>query len=149
MNTRRKIIAGCAATIALAAGGVTAGAVTAAATPRAAVVHTIRFVAHRTGSHQFTQQTSAATETDRRNGKIVGYDMLRFHFTKSSGVVNGAVVLQRGLIYFRVPLNSSGPVFTGPLTGGAVAFRGVKGTITARPRNSADTVTAITIRYHF
>jgi hypothetical protein len=148
MDTRLKIIASCAAAVTIA-GGVTAGTVAAGAAPAAPAVHTIRLVAHLTGSHQYNRHAVATTEVDRRAGKIVGYNILHEHFTKTGGLITGAVVRQRGLIYFRIPLTAkSGPVFTGTLTGGANAFKGVRGTITARNLNNAGTKTKVIINYH-
>jgi hypothetical protein len=147
MQTRHKIIASCAAAVTIA-GGITAGTVAADASPATPVVHTIHFVAHTTGNHQFNRSNAAATETDRRDGKIVGYDILREHFGKTHGLINGAVVLQRGLIYLRIPVTSNSPVFTGEITGGANAFKGVRGTVTAKNLNSAGNRTRVIIKYH-
>lgn len=145
MNAGRKIIVGCAAT-AVVVGG-TVGGVDAFATSAAPAIHTIRLTAKQTGSHQFNRHTVVATEVDRRHGKVVGYDILHEHITRTGGVITGAVVLQPGLIYFRIPLSSS-HVLVGKVTGGADAFKGVSGTIAAKPLNNSGTKVAVTIKYH-
>jgi hypothetical protein len=147
MNARRTLVAGGLAAVAVA-GGAAVASIAASASTAVPVVHTIRLVAHQTGTHQFTRHTAAATEVDRRQGKVVGYDILHEQFNQTSGLITGAVVLQRGLLYFRLPF-SNGPVLIGKITGGADAFKGVRGTITAKPLNNAGTRTAVTIRYHY
>lgn len=146
MDTRHKVIASCTAALAVA-GGVTAGTVAAAATPTAATVHTIRFISRQTASHRLNPHTALAAGTDRRAGKIVGYDVLHEHFTQTSGQINGAVALAGGVLYFRLPLSNS-PVLTGKITGGSNSFRGVRGTITGKNLNQAGTRTRVTITYH-
>lgn len=145
MNARRKVIAGCA--VAAAVVGGTVGGVSAFASSAAPAIHTIRLVAKQTGSHQFTRHSAATTEVDRRHGKVVGYDILHERFTQSAGVITGAIVLRPGLIYFRIPL-STHRVQAGKVTGGADAFKGVSGTITAKSLNNSGTKVAVTIKYH-
>jgi hypothetical protein len=145
MITRPRVIAGC--TVAAAIVGGTVGGVAAFASSAAPAVHTIRLIATQTGTHQLSRHIAVATEIDRRHGKVVGYDILHEQISKAGGVVSGAVVLKPGLIYFRVPL-SNGRVQTGKVTGGAGAFKGVAGTITAKSLNNSGTKDAVVIKYH-
>jgi hypothetical protein len=144
MTIRRAIVVGsCAGVTAIAVAAVT-GVATAAP---AVTNHTIKLVATQTSIHQFSRSSASAAETDRHNGKVIGYDILSEHFTQTSGLILGAFTTNGGVIYFRVPFTNT-KTLHGKLTGGSGKFAGVQGTIAATSLNNAGTKTAVTIVYH-
>ncbi|HEY2299221.1 MAG TPA: hypothetical protein VGH43_15920 [Jatrophihabitans sp.] len=139
---RNMIIASVGA--AVAAGIVTVSAVAGAAS--APTNHTIRLIATQTASHNFSRSSGVEADTDRHNGKVIGYDVLSFIGT-GGGKLLGSFATRGGVINFRIPLTKT-KTLHGKVTGGSGRFSGVSGTIAATPLNKANTRTAVKIVWH-
>jgi hypothetical protein len=144
--TKRQIAVGIASTATVAAGlGVATTIDTASA---AAKVHTLKFVAVGTGSHNTGNNTFVGTDVERHHGTVVGYDTLsgKFNINTHKVFIRVAVARKGGLLYAHLTQNQSGD-FAGRVTGGAGRFKGARGTVTGHsgPHNK----TFVTLRYHF
>jgi hypothetical protein len=93
--------------------------------------------------------TGGQQDTDVKAGKTVGFDMLYFAATPSSGAtLNLTVDTKGGFLYGTAAVNfKTGVISHGNVTGGTGAFKGATGTVKAKNLNSAGTRTAITITY--
>jgi hypothetical protein len=112
--------------------------------------HTLKFIAVQKATVSFTKATEGIQETDvSKAGKTVGFDMLYFAVTSSTGAaVNATVDTKGGILYgtFTVSLKT-GAVTNGKVTGGTGAFKGATGTIKATALNKSGTKHAVTITY--
>jgi hypothetical protein len=105
--------------------------------------HTLTFTAKARAENTFSGSHSGAQfEKDYTAGKLIGYDIVTFQ-TQSSGFV--ALAVNGGFIYGHLHF-SNGPTTTGRVTGGAGAFKGVKGTIVGKSINNK--TTNVTVTYH-
>jgi len=147
MKIRTSIAAAAAAAL-VGAGAFVVPAVAASAGP---ATHTLRFISVTKATVQFSKVMAGQQDTDvNSKGKVIGYDELYFAFTSSSTAGGWATVdVDGGFIYgtFTVSLKT-GAITNGKVTGGARAFKGATGTLTAKNLNAAGTRTAITITYH-
>jgi hypothetical protein len=121
----------------------------AVASPTAAT-HTLSFISLQKNSTMFTKMTGGQQDTDvTMAGKTVGFDMLYFAATSSSGaILNLTVDTKGGFLYGTAAFNfNTGVISHGKVTGGTGAFKGATGTVKAKNLNSAGTRTAVTITY--
>jgi hypothetical protein len=110
-----------------------------------ATTHTLRFTSVQRGSAPLSKSVRAQTDKDLSpSGKLIGYDLLRFAGRSSGGV---ALAISGGFMYGTLHFTSS-PVVHGHVTGGTGAYRGARGTVTARVLNQSGSRTAVTIKYH-
>jgi hypothetical protein len=145
MNISRRLVLGAVAAVTTA--GVAAGTVAATTASAAPAQHVIKFVAVNNGQHSLAKRVEGQTQVDRRNGKIVGYDILHGRFGKNRGFESGAVVLARGLLYFRFPITAKQNTIHGRITGGADAFKGASGTLSATSFGKHGRKAAVVITY--
>jgi hypothetical protein len=143
MSKRRNMITASVGA-AVAAGIVTVSAVAGAAS--APTTHTIRLIATHTASHNFSRSSAVVAETDRHNGKVIGYDVVSFIGTGHPRLL-GSFATRGGVINFRIPLTNT-KTLHGKVTGGLGRFAGISGTVAATPLNKANTRTAVKIVYH-
>lgn len=116
-----------------------------------AVTHTLKFISVTKKSVNLTKESGAQQDTDvSKTGKTVGFDMLYFKATSSSGAaVNLTVATKGGFLYGTGKVSFKTGAFTqGKVTGGTGPFKGAAGTIKAKNLNKAGTRTAVTITYH-
>jgi hypothetical protein len=125
MKISTRMIAPLAATGLLAAGlgGAaaldSASATDSAATSASAKVHTWKFVALQTGSHNFGRTTFGGTDKDRAKGTFAGFDVIsgKFNIRLRTVDIDFALARQGGLMYGHVSGTEAG-VYTGAVTGG-------------------------------
>lgn len=112
--------------------------------------HTLKFIAVKKASVNFTKTTFGQQETDvNAKGKTIGYDELYFKATSSTkATANVTLDTTGGLLYGTLTVNFTSPVIKGKVTGGTGKFKGATGTITAKSLNKAGTRTAVTVKYH-
>jgi hypothetical protein len=138
-----------AITVTAAAAVVGTGAFVLPAVASAApATHTLKFISVEKASVALSKTMFAQQDTDvNAKGTVIGYDELYIAVASAStgdgwfaGDVDG------GFIYgtFKVNL-ATGAVTDGKVTGGARAFKGITGTLTAKDLSS--TRTAITLTY--
>jgi hypothetical protein len=98
-------------------------------------------------SVNLTKTMSAQQDTDvNSKGKVIGYDDLYFASSSTSATGWATVDVDGGFIYGTFTVNfKTGAVTNGKVTGGARAFKGATGKLTAKTLSS--TRTAITITY--
>jgi hypothetical protein len=110
--------------------------------------HTLKFISVEKASVTLTKTMSAQQDTDLNSkGKVIGYDDLYFAVTSSSGAnawfsldVDGGFISGTFKVNFK-----TGAITNGKVTGGARAFKGATGTLTAKAVSA--TRTAVTITY--
>jgi hypothetical protein len=134
--------------------GLVATALTAAAVVPAAgdtKVHTKRFVSRDIASHSTGAKTFAGAAVDRHAGHIIGYDSFTGHFypQQDRAVIRGSFALRNGSIAVVVNFNSTGSTFSGRILNGTGKYKGIDGTVTARPAPHNGDKTYITLTYHF
>jgi hypothetical protein len=143
MKIRRSI----AATVGAALVGAGAFVLPAFASASAAT-HTLKFISVEKASVQLTKTMSAQQDTDvNSKGKVIGYDDLYFAAISNSAA-NAWFTLDvdGGFISGTFKINyKTGAVTNGKVTGGARAFKGATGTLTAKAVSA--TRTAVTITY--
>jgi len=144
MNKRLRIAALGGAGV-LAAGATVVPA--ALATP-SATSHTLHFTAVTQKQTSLNKTTFIQDEKDVHNGKIIGYDVIRFHQT-SQTTAAGLVAFgsKGGFLYGKLTLNFNSPIARGPITGGTGAYKGATGTIVGKNLNKAGTRTAVTLKF--
>jgi hypothetical protein len=137
------------ATVGLAAATLTGATVIPAAGD--ADVFTKRFVSHDIASHSLGAQTFAGAAVDRRDGQIIGYDSFTGHFYPDEGRADiwVAYALKNGTIAGVVHANNTGAVFPGRILNGTGKYKGIRGTIAARPAPQNGEKTFVTLTYHF
>jgi hypothetical protein len=129
MQARRSLLIGAVAAATL--GLVPAGLALASAHSRSAT--TIKFVATQTGLHHSSKTTFEQVGTDTKKGKTIGYYTLSCQLTSATAAnCGGAGSFAHGMIYFKFPLSTKSPTFSGTVTGGTGAYSGAKGTITGK-----------------
>lgn len=110
--------------------------------------HTLKFVAIQGPSTNPTRTTFMANEVEKSNGKVVGFDTISGRFNPKTQSLTIFVAFSRagGLLYAR--LTGTGTSFHGRVTGGAGAYRGAEGTITAHSASQNSNRTYVTVHYH-
>lgn len=112
--------------------------------------HTLTFTSVRIAATQFSRPVSAQDDKDvSKAGKVIGFDVLRFSADPKThaAAINVAADLAGGILYGKMTSNGS-PDIRGTVTGGTGAFKGAKGTITARSLDHTGARTAVTVTYH-
>jgi hypothetical protein len=109
--------------------------------------HTLKFVSVEKATVSLSATMSAQQDTDvNSKGKVIGYDDLYFASGKTSAAGWFTVDVDGGFIYGTFTVNfKTGAITNGKVTGGARAFKGATGKLTAKALSS--TRTAITITY--
>jgi hypothetical protein len=115
------------------------------------LTHTKRLVSLDIESHGLSAHTFAGAAVDRRAGHIVGYDTFTGHFYPRQGRADiwATYALRDGAISVVVHSRSSEPVFGGRILNGTGKYRGIRGTVAARPAPHNPEKTYITLTYHF
>jgi hypothetical protein len=113
-----------------------------------AATHTLKFISVEKASATLSKTMSAQQDTDLSSkGKVIGYDDLYFAAISSSAA-NGWFTLDvdGGFIYGTFKISyKTGAITNGKVTGGARAFKGATGTLTAKGVSA--TRTDVTITY--
>jgi hypothetical protein len=135
-----------------AAAALAATALTSAAADPAAgdtKVHTKRFVSHLIDDHSTGAHTFASAEAARHAGHIIGYDAVTGHFYPKQERVRVwfSVALKNGTISGVLNFHFNDTVYPGRILNGTGKYKGIEGTVKARPQNDKDT--RITLTYHF
>jgi hypothetical protein len=154
MKISTRMIAPLAATGLIAAGLGGAAALDSAsathshATGASAKVHTWRFVAHETGSHNFGRTTFCGTDKDRRKGEFFGYDVIsgKFNVHTHMATIDFALSRPGGLLLGRVTGGEAG-TFVGKVIGGTGRYKGATGTVSAHNAPHDDNITYLTIKW--
>jgi hypothetical protein len=109
--------------------------------------HTLKFVSVEKASVNLSSTMGAQQDTDvNSKGKVIGYDELYFAFGKTSAAGWFTLDVDGGFIYGTFTVNfKTGAITNGKVTGGARAFKGATGKLTAKDLSS--TRTAVTITY--
>ena len=109
--------------------------------------HTLKFVSVEKASVNLSSTMGAQQDTDvNSKGKVIGYDELYFAYGKTSAAGWATLDVDGGFIYATFTVNfKTGAITNGKVTGGARAFKGATGKLTAKDLSS--TRTAITITY--
>jgi hypothetical protein len=144
--TKRRVAA--SSVVAAAVVGTAAITGVAAAEPEG---HVLRLVAHETASTQTSRTTFASADTDRRDGKVIGYDTVsgRFDFKAQIVRIDGAAALKGGMIFFHVTQAATSNSFRGIITGGTRDYKGIEGTLTGHSPSQNSPDKYVTLRYHF
>jgi hypothetical protein len=114
-------------------------------------VHTKRLVSRDIASHSLGANTFAGAAVDRHAGHVVGYDTFTGHFypKQDRGVIWDSLALKNGTITVVVHFKGNATVFTGRILHGTGKYKGIDGTVTARPAPHNENKTFITLTYHF
>ena len=135
-----------AASAALTLAGVSPSFASPAVKP-ATASHTLKFISVEKASVQLSKTMFAQQDTDvSSTGKVIGYDEL-YVATISAKAGDGWVTLDvdGGFLYATFKLNlATGAITGGKVTGGARAFKGATGTLTATPVSSTKTAVKLT-----
>jgi hypothetical protein len=111
-------------------------------------MHTLKLVAHQTGSHNTSKTTFVGSDADHspKTHKIVGYDSITGKFNVKTGVVkiDAAVALKGGIITAALTGSGQSNKLDGVITGGTGKYAGIQGTI----HTHGDKTTFITFKYH-
>ena len=109
--------------------------------------HTLKFVSVEKASVNLSKTMIAQQDTDvSSSGKVIGYDELYFAYGKTSAAGWATLDVDGGFIYATFTVNfKTGAITDGKVTGGARAFKGATGKLTAKDLSS--TRTAVTITY--
>lgn len=144
MNKRLAAALAAGVAVPAAAAGVLVPALASASA--AAGSHTLTFTAVKLKAANLSKTAFAQTERDVKNGKTIGFDVIRGSFNPATNSASGnaAVALAGGDIYGTLKL-SNGPTTTGRVTGGTGKYKGITGTITG---TSSGNSTKVTIKYH-
>jgi hypothetical protein len=113
--------------------------------------HTLKFIAVSGKQQMFTKTTGGSQDVDvNAKNKIIGFDEIYFVLTSATSAnVNVTLDTSGGMLYGTFKLNfKTGAITNGKVTGGTGAFKGAKGTITAKNLNANGTRTAVTVKYH-
>jgi hypothetical protein len=109
--------------------------------------HTLKLVAHQSGTHNLGKTSFAGSDVDRsaKTGKIVGYDAITGKFDPSTGKVriDASLAIKGGLITARLKGSGSSNALDGVITGGTGKYAAIKGTI----HTTGNKVTHITLTY--
>jgi len=137
-----------------AVAGLVATALTGASAvsaPGAAKMHTKRLVSTDIRSHSLGTNTFAGVAVDRHAGRVVGYDTFTGHFypRQERAIIWDTLSLKNGSISVVVHVKGNATVFTGRILHGSGKYKGIDGTVTARPAPNNDEKTFITLTYHF
>ena len=113
----------------------------------ATVSHTLKFVSVEKASVNLSKTMGAQQDTDvSSSGKVIGYDELYFATAKTTAAGWFTLDVDGGFIYGTFTVNfKTGAITNGKVTGGARAFKGATGKLTAKDLSS--TRTAVTITY--
>jgi len=136
-----------------ALGGVGVLAAGAAVVPAAlAAPRTTSHTLHVTSVVQKQRQLGRGTflqdEKDLRNGKVIGFDVVRFQSTSNSTAAGRVAFAGKGgFLFGKLSINFNSPTFHGTVTGGTGAYKGATGTISGKELNSAGTRTAVTLKF--
>jgi hypothetical protein len=145
----RKVIVRIGGLVAVASAALTLAAVSPSfASPAAKPApHTLKFISVEKASVQLSKTMFAQQDTDvSSTGKVIGYDEL-YVATVSAKAGDGWVTLDvdGGFLYATFKLNlATGAITGGKVTGGARAFKGATGTLTATPESSTKTAVKLT-----
>lgn len=113
--------------------------------------HTLRLVSRDLANHDLGATTFAGAAVDRHGGHIVGYDAFTGHFhpQQNRGDIWDSIALKNGTIGLVVHFKGSTPtVYTGRILNGTGSYKGIDGTVTARPAPRNPDKTYITLNYH-
>jgi hypothetical protein len=115
---------------------------------RSAKVHTWKFVALQTGSHNFSRIAFGGTDKNRSKGKFAGYDVISGTFDISTRTADIDFALSRkgGLMYGHVT-GTEGGQYAGRVTGGTGRYKGAKGTVTGHNAAQTDKKTFLTVKW--
>jgi hypothetical protein len=111
--------------------------------------HALKFISVTKKSIMLTKTSGAQQDTDvNAAGKTVGFDMLYFAVSATTGTEKITVDTAGGFLYgtFTINLKTGAPA-NGTVTGGTGAFARASGTIKIKNLNPAGTRTAIAITY--
>ncbi len=113
--------------------------------------YTKRLIAHSTAEHRVGKYSFVFTDTDRHNGKVIGYDTGsgRFFPKQNKVILDVAAALKGGIILLHISQSGSATSFTGTITGGRGKYAGVGGTVTGHSPAQNSKKTYVTLRYHF
>jgi hypothetical protein len=139
-----------AAAAALGATALTASAAVPAAGD--AKAHTKRFVESNIAEHSLSEHTFAGAAVDRHAGHIIGYDTFTAHLypRRDRVTIWVAYAFKNGTISAVAHAEpSTGTFFPGRILNGTGRYKGIQGTITARPFPHNADKTHITLTYHF
>jgi hypothetical protein len=129
--------------VAIAAGGA------AIALPAAASgsTHTLKFTAVELKQASFSKTNFGQAEKDVLNGKVIGFDIVYFHYNSKTKVVRGGVTFETngGVLYATLKFEKN--TASGKVTGGTGKFQGATGTVVGTNVNKAGTRTAVTVTY--
>jgi hypothetical protein len=144
--TQRRTLVSLASTAVLTAG---VGAGVSMNASAASDVHTLKFVAISGPSTNPTPSTFLSAEVEKSHGKVVGFDTISGRFNLKTHSIKIFVALSRkgGLLYATLR-STTGTTYHGRVTGGAGAYRGAEGTVTAHSTSQNSNRTYVTVRYH-
>jgi hypothetical protein len=113
-------------------------------------MHTMTFVAHTTESLDIAENTFIGADTDKRNGKVVGYDSVTGFYDPStdSVTVSVALALKGGIITIHFRQAGQSDTFTGRITGGTDKYKNIVGTVSGHSPNHSAELTFVTLRYY-
>jgi hypothetical protein len=147
----RKVTVGIGGLVAAASAVLTLASVSpsfaSSAAKPATVAHTLKFISVEKGSVNLSKTMAAQQDTDvNSKGKVIGYDELYFAYGKTSAAGWATLDVDGGFIYATFTVNfKTGAITNGKVTGGARAFKGATGKLTAK--DLSNTRTAVTITY--
>jgi hypothetical protein len=119
----------------------------ALATPRA-TSHTIHVTSVVLKQRQIGSSTFLQSEKDIRHGKVIGFDVARFHNVSSTSAVGRVAFASKGgFLYAKLPISFNSLTFQGTIVGGTGAYKGATGTVTGKELNSAGSRTSVTLKF--
>ena len=120
--------------------------ISSAAKP-ATASHTLKFISVEKASVNLSKTMIAQQDTDvSSTGKVIGYDDLYLATGTTTAAGWATLDIDGGFIYATFTVNfKTGAITNGKVTGGARAFKGATGKLTAKDLSS--TRTAVTITY--
>lgn len=120
-------------------------AVPAEAARTAPKVHTIKLDSDALRQKDL-KAVGLGADTDVVGKTTVGYDIIRFGFSKTSQTGDVALALQSGLLYGHLIFSVKTGNATGTVTGGTGTYAAAKGTITVT--NASSKVAHVVIKWH-
>jgi hypothetical protein len=144
---KKTVVAAVALTGAAALSG--AAILPGAAAQHPAAKHVMRFVSVSGPSHDAGRFGFVASDTDKRAGKVIGYDALSGTYNPKSGVVklDVGLALKGGLITVHISQKGDQLTATGRITGGSGVYKGIRGTVATRSKSENSKKTFVTLRY--
>ena len=115
--------------------GVASAAPATPTPPTMPATHTLKFISVEKALTQLSKTTAVIQDTDVNcKGKVIGYDVF-YQTATSASTFDGWVSLavNGGFIYATIKFDATTDTFTdGKVTGGTLAFKGAKGTVTVK-----------------